>query len=105
MDIIKKENKYNGFLKLDELEIKLPNNETIYREVILKKNSVAIVPVSKDGRIYLTKQPRAGRGVLESIEIPAGLIDEGEDVIEAAKRELLEETGCVSKEMIELLDT
>ena len=104
MEILKKENKYSGFLKLDELEIRLPNNEIISREVIKKKNSVCIVPVTKDGRIYLTKQPRAGRNVIDSIEIPAGLIEEDDDNFEmTARRELLEETGCVSGKMIELM--
>lgn len=33
-----------------------------------------------------------------SIEFPAGLIDEGETPIEAAKRELAEETGFIASE-------
>lgn len=103
MEIIKNERKYTGFLKLNELEIELPNGETISREVIIKKNSVCIVPVTEEGEIILTKQPRAGRGVVDSVEIPAGLVDEGEDFLTTAKRELLEETGCVAEEFIELM--
>ncbi len=104
MNIVKRENKYSGFLKLDELKIKLSNGKIISREVIKKKNSVCIVPVTKDGKIYLTKQPRAGRGIVDSIEIPAGLIEEDDkNFNETARRELLEETGCIAGEMFELM--
>lgn len=37
MDILSEENLYKGFLKLDKLTIKLPNGETIVRELIRKK--------------------------------------------------------------------
>ncbi|MBR3153159.1 MAG: NUDIX hydrolase [Clostridia bacterium] len=102
MKIIKEKRVFSGFLKLNELEIELSNGAKISREVIIKKDSVAIVPVTENGEIFLTKQPRAGRGVDDSIEIPAGLVDETEEFLQTAKRELLEETGCVADEFIEL---
>ncbi len=101
MEIVKKENVYSGFLKLTKNKIKLNNGEYFDRELVLKNPGVAIVAVTKDNRIFLTKQPRAGAFLDESIEIPAGII-EGENVIDAAKRELLEETGCVAEKIIEL---
>jgi len=57
---------------------------------------VAVLPVHADGRVVLVEQfrPAAGGPV---IEWPAGLVgDEGdaESHLDAAKRELLEETGC-----------
>jgi len=60
---------------------------------------VAILPVHADGRLVLVEQvrPAAGGPV---IEWPAGLVgDEGdaESHLEAAKRELLEETGYEAK--------
>ncbi len=85
----------NSFLKVDSLEIVLPNGKKIVREVLQKLNVVAILAVTSNGEVFLTKQPRAGIGNLESIEIPAGLVEEGESPSISAERELLEETGCV----------
>ncbi len=85
-----------GFLKVDRVQIGLPNGQEITREVLQKKNVIAILAITPDGEVFLTMQPRAGINNLESIEFPAGLVEAGEDYMEAAKRELLEETGCVS---------
>lgn len=103
MEIEKIEQIYSGFLKVEKREIKLSNGEKILREIINKKNSVAIVAVTEDGEIFLTKQPRPGPGIEDSVEIPAGII-ENESPKEAAKRELLEETGCISDELIYLAE-
>ena len=97
MDILSEENLYKGFLKLDKLTIKLPNGETIVRELIRKKDTVSIIALTDDNEIYFVKQPRAGSGKLDSIELPAGLIEPGENPEESAKRELAEETGCVAE--------
>ncbi len=104
MEILESKNVYSGFLKMDKLLLKIPNGETISREVIKKKNAVCIVPVTEDGMMYLTKQPRAGRGIDDSIEFPAGLVEDSEDdFLSTAKRELLEETGCIADEFIDLI--
>ena len=95
--ILEREMISTGFLKVERLKIELPDGKTMYREVLQKKNVVAIVAINSEGEIYLTMQPRAGVNDLQSIEIPAGLVEEGEDFQEASKRELLEETGCVTK--------
>ncbi|HEV7331137.1 MAG TPA: NUDIX hydrolase [Flavisolibacter sp.] len=48
--------------------------------------------LTKDGRVVMVKQYRHGLGQ-ESIELPGGVVDEGESIEEGVKRELLEETG------------
>ena len=62
---------------------------------------VMIVPVLEDGRLVLTLQHRY-LSDKQSIEFPAGGIKDGMTPAEAAKLELLEETGCVPKEMIKM---
>ena len=59
---------------------------------------VAIIPITTDGDILMIRQYRP---TLNSyvVELPAGLNDKGETLIEAAKRELIEETGYMSENL------
>lgn len=90
---IQTENIYDGqIIKLRVDEVTLPNGETSKRELITHQGGVAIIPVTKDNKILFVKQYR--KAIEKSlIEIPAGLIDEGEDPETTAIRELEEETG------------
>jgi 8-oxo-dGTP pyrophosphatase MutT (NUDIX family) len=54
-----------------------------------------ILAITESGEAVLVKQSRVGPAK-QCLEIPGGMIDEGEPAIEAAKRELEEETGYVS---------
>lgn len=56
-------------------------------------NSVAVTP---DGRMVLVEQYRFGSEDL-SLEVPGGLMDLGENPVEAAERELKEETGFIGR--------
>lgn len=102
MKVLKEENLYSGFLKLDKLLVELPTGEKISREIIKKKDTVSIIAINDKNEVYFTKQPRVGAQKLESIELPAGLIEDGEIPEEAAARELEEETGCIATEYINL---
>lgn len=59
---------------------------------------VNIVPVTATGEILFARIYRHG-AVQTLLETPGGLIDEGESPMAAARRELLEETGCDCAEM------
>lgn len=68
-------------------------------------NWVNVLPVTTEGDIILVRQYRYGLGVW-SIEVPGGIMDPHEsDPAEAAKRELLEETGysCQTIEQVAVL--
>ena len=103
--LTKEEILYRGdFIKLIREFYSLPNNRTITREKIVKnggKDSVIIVATDSNGDYILTFQTRINDKIIA--EFPSGYIEDGEDVIEAAKRELKEETGYVS-DIVTLLD-
>ena len=96
--LTKEEILYSGdFINLIKEVYSLPNNKTITREKIVKnggKDSVIIVATDSNGNYILTFQTRINDKIIA--EFPSGYIEDGEDVIEAAKRELKGETGYVS---------
>lgn len=63
--------------------------------------NVMLVPVLPDGRVVLIRQSRYLLGK-ESIEFPAGGISPGETAVEAAQKELLEETGYRASDFIKI---
>jgi len=62
---------------------------------------VAVIPITKEGEVLMIRQFRPALNSYV-IEFPAGLNDKGETLVDAARRELIEETGYTS-ETFELL--
>lgn len=83
------------FFKVYKDAVRLPDGSESTREFIRHPGAVLIVPLFDDGRVLLERQFRYPPG-LELIEVPAGKREAGEDPLETAKRELLEETGYVA---------
>jgi ADP-ribose pyrophosphatase len=72
-------------------EQKLYDGTTTTFEKLKRPDTVVIFPILPDGRILLTEQEQPGKEPF--IGACGGRVDEGEDVLAAAKRELLEESG------------
>lgn len=88
-------------------KVLLPDGNTSYREFCLHKGAVAVIPITDNGEAVMVRQFRYAHH-REFLEIPAGKLDYvGEDPLEAAKRELKEETGAVAEKItyLGILDT
>jgi ADP-ribose pyrophosphatase len=72
------------------------------RSVVRHRGSAVIMPVDDDNRVFLVRQYRLPANQL-LWELPAGKIDEGETALQAAKRELGEETGLSAKKWKKLV--
>ena len=78
--------------------IENPRNKKTLQAVILEAPDwVNVVAITPERRILAVSQFRFGIRRL-SLEIPAGLVDPGETPLQAAKRELEEETGYTARE-------
>ena len=88
---------------VDRLRVELPDGRVAIRDVVRHPGAVAIVALTEEGRICLVRQYRTALGRV-TVEIPAGKLAPGEDPLECAGRELLEETG-MSAEKIAFLTT
>ncbi len=67
------------------------------RDLVIHSGGASVCAVL-DGRILLVKQTRAGAGE-QTLEIPAGMIEPGEDPKASALRELNEEAGLGAKDL------
>lgn len=81
--------------------VRLPNGKEATREVIRHVGAAAVVPLTDEGNVILVRQYRYPFSQV-MLEIPAGKLDIGEDPIDCAKRELIEETGYDAKELVYL---
>lgn len=96
---VSKEMVYKGnILNLRVDQVVLPGGKTVRREVVEHGGAVAVVALDEDSRLLMVRQYRypVGRVLLE---VPAGMIEEGEEPAVCAARELAEETGCRAREL------
>ncbi len=93
---------YDGnFINVRKDTVMLPDGSTSTREYINHPGAVAVLAMLDNGKLVMERQYRypARR---EFVELPAGKIDAGEDILVTAQRELLEETGYVASEWVHL---
>lgn len=80
-------------------EQKMYDGSTHTFEKIVRPDTVLIIPVTEDGKIIICEQEQPHRDK-PYLSLISGRVEEGEPPEEAAKRELLEETGFEAKELV-----
>ena len=103
---ISHERVFDGILlHINHAIYELPNGKPARREIAVHVGAAAVLPIDDEGNVYLVRQFRAPLDKV-LLEIPAGKLDHaGEDRLEAAKRELAEETGLEADDWRFLTDT
>lgn len=88
-------------LKVYRDEVILPDGAHAWREYIKHPGAVVVLAQLPNGKLLFERQFRypASRVFLE---LPAGKIDPGEDILQTAQRELLEETGYLAGQWVHL---
>jgi ADP-ribose pyrophosphatase len=75
--------------------VRLPDGREMTVDVVDHRGAVALIPLDEEGNILFIRQYRYPAGE-ELLELPAGVIDEGEDREACAHREIREETGMAA---------
>lgn len=96
----------DGYIGKNVYNVTLADGTSRKVEQITKKgnagDAVVIIPITVDENIVMIVQSRPNTKDTISIELPAGMVDVGEDFENAAIREMLEETGYVAENVYEL---
>ena len=88
----------NPWITVEDQKVITPGgNEGIYGKVSFKNIAVGVVPLDEEGNTWLVGQHRYTLDEY-SWEIPEGGCPKDEEILDAAKRELKEETGLVAEE-------
>lgn len=83
---------HDGWVRVLERDYLLPDGRTTTWELRAAGDSVGVLPLTTDGEVVLVREFRPGPD-RHMITIPGGLVDPGESALQAAGRELREETG------------
>lgn len=107
MKILNKETLWEGrFLRIVLISFYDREGRLRRWEAVERKNStgiVLVIPITESGEFVFIRQFRPAFGSFV-IEFPAGLNDKSESLIEVAKRELIEETGLTTDEIVFLAE-
>ncbi len=83
----------NDWFRIDEHDVVRPDGKQGYYGVVrIRRLAVGVLPIEVDGSVHMVGQWRFPLGRY-SWEMPEGGAEPGEDALECAKRELVEESG------------
>jgi ADP-ribose pyrophosphatase len=80
------------------LAARLPDGRVRWFDLVHHNPSITVIPLTADGKLLFVRQYRLGADKM-LLELPAGVLEEGEDPLQGARRELREETGMDATEI------
>jgi len=89
---------HDDVVRIEEHDVRTPEGREYQFPLILSPGFAKVVPLLPNGDVVLVRQYRYAMG-LETLEVPAGAIDAGEEPLESARRELGEETLLTSDDI------
>ncbi len=97
--VIQKRIVYQGhYLRAEEQTVLLPDGKEAQREIVIPPDAVGILALDRSGKVYLVRQYRPAIQRV-TLEIPAGILEPGENSLETAKRECEEEIGMTPRQL------
>ena len=97
--ILTAQTKYSGHaFSVELLRVRLPDRRQRDYDLVRHPDSVTILPLDRDGGVWFVTQFRVGSGSV-LLELPAGTLDEGEDPLACATREIREEIGMAAGQL------
>ncbi|MFA5399244.1 MAG: NUDIX hydrolase [Dehalococcoidia bacterium] len=88
-------------VKLIQSTVEKSKGEVVVREIVEHRDAIAAVVPDGRGNVLMVCQFRVPTGK-DLLEIPAGVVEDGESPEECVRRELQEEIGCVPRKIIRL---
>lgn len=79
-------------------QVRLPDGRLMNLDIVDHRGSVSLVPVDTGGQIWFVRQYRHAAGE-NLLELPAGVMEEGEAPETCARREIREEIGMAAGEL------
>ena len=100
--ILNREKQYKGHaFDVAKVHIQLPNGQERDYDLVQHAGSVTILPIDESNQVYFVTQNRIGADKM-LLELPAGVLDAGEEPQHCAQREIREEIGMDAKQIQEL---
>lgn len=89
---------YDRFLKVDSRRYVMPDGSVSEWDILRGGRTVATVAITDDELVVLVRQFRPGPGRV-LLELPGGVVQPSEDIMDAAARELVAETGYEARQL------
>ena len=102
--ILKRETVYKSrAFNIQKVDLQLPDDRTTTYDLVEHNDSITIVPFDQDGNVCFVRQYRLGAQQM-LLELPAGVLENGEPPEEGASREIREEIGQAAGQLTPLGD-
>ena len=87
--------------QVENVHVRLPDGRQRDYDLVNHRGAVTILPLDDEGQVWFVRQYRIGaRQTL--LELPAGVLEEGEDPATGAAREIREEIGMAAGQLLKI---